>query len=118
MAREFTRAGEVVGVGRAIGHHGVTCAANCRSVSARGLGAVRSRPDRGHRCRVPLSEVNVLQVIEAVDGATDIGRCVVADRPCRAADPCVLHEAGALARNELVVALQSAPKSGVSTEKE
>jgi Rrf2 family iron-sulfur cluster assembly transcriptional regulator len=80
-------------------------------------GWVRSDPGPtgGYRCRVPLGEVNVLQVIEAVDGATDVGRCVVADRPCQAADPCVLHMAWAVARNELVGVLQSTPMSGVES---
>ena len=70
-------------------------------------------PTGGYRCRVPLGEVNVLQVIEAVDGATDAGRCVVADRPCLAADPCVLHVAWGQARGELVAVLQSTSMSVV-----
>lgn len=70
-------------------------------------------PTGGYRCRALLSEVSVLQVIEAVDGATDIGRCVVADRPCQAAEPCVLHLAWGQARTELVAVLQSTPMSGV-----
>ena len=72
-------------------------------------------PTGGYLCRVPLGDVSVLQVIEAVDGATDVGRCVVADRPCQAADPCVLHVAWAAARNELVGVLQSTPMSGVES---
>ena len=72
-------------------------------------------PTGGYRCRVVLSEVSVLQVIEAVDGATDIGRCVVADRLCQAADRCVLHVAWAQARTELVGVLQSMPMSGVES---
>ena len=72
-------------------------------------------PTGGYRCQIPLAEVNVLQVIEAVDGATDIGRCVVADRPCAAAGPCVLHVAWAQARTELVGVLQSTPMSGVES---
>jgi Rrf2 family transcriptional regulator, iron-sulfur cluster assembly transcription factor len=72
-------------------------------------------PTGGYLCRVPLGEVNVLQVIEAVDGATDIGRCVVADRPCQATDPCVLHVAWAQARTELIGVLQSTPMSGVES---
>jgi len=50
-----------------------------------------------------------------VDGATDIGLCVVADRPCQSADPCVLHVAWAAARNELVGVLQSTLMSGVES---
>jgi Rrf2 family iron-sulfur cluster assembly transcriptional regulator len=70
-------------------------------------------PTGGYRCRVQLGEVSVLQVIEAVDGATDAGRCVVADRPCRAAEPCVLHVAWGQARGELVAVLQSTSMSAV-----
>ncbi len=72
-------------------------------------------PTGGYRCQVLLSEVSVLQVIEAVDGATDVGRCVVADRPCRPADPCVLHVAWAQARTQLLGVLQSTPMSGVES---
>ena len=72
-------------------------------------------PTGGYRCRALLSEVSVLQVIEAVDGATDIGRCVVADRPCQSADPCALHAAWAQGRTELVGVLQSTPMSGVES---
>ncbi len=72
-------------------------------------------PTGGYRCRVLLGEVSVLQVIEAVDGATDAGRCVVADRPCQSADPCVLHTAWARARSELVGVLDATPMSGVGS---
>ena len=71
-------------------------------------------PTGGYRCLVGLDEVSVLEVIEAVDGATDVGRCVAADRPCRAAEPCVLHTAWGRARSELVGALRATPMSGVS----
>lgn len=70
-------------------------------------------PTGGYRSRVPLGDVSVLQVIEAVDGPTDVGRCVVADRPCAAVEPCVLHVAWAQARTELVRVLQSTPISTV-----
>jgi len=40
-------------------------------------------------------------VVEQVDGPTDNGRCVVADRRCAADEPCVLHVAWARARLEL-----------------
>lgn len=72
-------------------------------------------PTGGYHCRVQLDDVNVLQVIEAVDGATDAGRCVVADRPCAAVDPCALHSAWATARAELVGVLGSTPMSGIGT---
>ncbi|MEO8265438.1 MAG: Rrf2 family transcriptional regulator [Ilumatobacteraceae bacterium] len=71
-------------------------------------------PKGGYRCRVGDGEVSVLQVIEAVDGATDLGRCVVADRSCQSAEPCVLHVAWVQARRELVRVLQATPVSGVA----
>ncbi|MGZ4674192.1 MAG: RrF2 family transcriptional regulator [Ilumatobacteraceae bacterium] len=78
-------------------------------------GWVRSDPGPtgGYVSRIDLSDVNVLQVIEAVDGATDVGRCVVADRECRADEPCVLHTAWGRARSELVGVLQATPMSSV-----
>ncbi len=72
-------------------------------------------PTGGYRCQVLLSEVSVLQVIEAVDGATDVGRCVVADRPCQPDNPCVLHVAWAQARTQLLGVLQSTSMSDVES---
>jgi Rrf2 family protein len=78
-------------------------------------GWVRSDPGPtgGYSCRVELDDVSVLQVIEAVDGATDAGRCVVADRACREQHPCVLHTAWGRARAELIGVLQATPLSAV-----
>ena len=71
-------------------------------------------PTGGYRSLVDVGGVSVLQVIEAVDGATDVGRCVVADRPCQSASPCVLHAAWTQARTELVRVLQSTPVSAAT----
>ncbi len=68
-------------------------------------------PTGGYQSLIGVGVVNVLQVIEAVDGATDGGRCVVADRPCLSAEPCVVHVAWTQARTELVRVLQSMPVS-------
>ncbi len=79
-------------------------------------GWVRSDPGPtgGYRSLIDLDTVNVLEVIEAVDGATDIGRCVVADRRCQSDEPCVLHTAWGRARAELVGALRATPVSDVA----
>jgi DNA-binding IscR family transcriptional regulator len=58
--------------------------------------------------------VSVLAVIEAVDGVTDDGRCVVADRICDGAAPCSLHVAWTKARNELVGVLGGTSLSEVA----
>lgn len=83
-------------------------------------GWVRSDPGPtgGYVATASLDDVSVLDVIEAVDGATDAGRCVVADRPCRADAPCVLHHAWGRARTELVGALAASPMSGVGRSNE
>jgi len=70
-------------------------------------GWVRSEPGPtgGYLGAVDLASVSVLQVIEAIDGATDQGRCVVADRECGREQPCSLHVAWANARTELMASL-------------
>ena len=52
-------------------------------------------------------QLSVLAVVEAVDGPTDNGHCVVADQPCSHRQPCALHAAWARARGELVGALET-----------
>lgn len=62
-------------------------------------------PTGGYEPLVDIDSLNVLDVVEAVDGPTDSGRCVVADRPCGATTPCALHAAWGLARRELMSSL-------------
>ncbi len=71
-------------------------------------------PQGGYECRTRIAEINVLQVIELVDGATDTGRCVVADRPCDAIEPCSLHNAWTRARAELVRSLADTTLASLS----
>ena len=67
-------------------------------------GWVRSDPGPrgGYPARAGLDDVTVLDVIEAVDGPTDLGHCVVADQPCGGAPHCALHVAWGRARSELL----------------
>lgn len=51
--------------------------------------------------------ITVLDVIEAVDGPTDTGTCVVADLPCGHDAPCALHAAWTHAREELTASLRA-----------
>ncbi len=66
-------------------------------------GWVRSAPGPtgGYELLVALGTLTVLEVIEQIDGPTDTGRCVVAERRCDADEPCALHVAWARARSEL-----------------
>jgi Rrf2 family transcriptional regulator, iron-sulfur cluster assembly transcription factor len=65
-----------------------------------GKGWVRSEPGPtgGYVATVASGAVSVLDVIEAVDGPTETGRCVLEDRPCSGAAECALHRPWARAR--------------------
>ncbi|GAB77958.1 transcriptional regulator, BadM/Rrf2 family [Austwickia chelonae] len=54
--------------------------------------------------------LSVLDVVEAIDGPTDTGRCVVEGHPCGSAGaPCVLHRAWASSRAILRDELAATP---------
>ena len=80
-------------------------------------GWVRSEPgpSGGYLIAVPPEQVSVLDVIEAVDGPTDTGQCVVAALPCGRSAPCALHSAWAHAREELMQSLRSIPVAQLAT---
>lgn len=67
-------------------------------------GWVRSDPGPhgGYSLTVSLADVSVLDVIEAVEGPTDTGRCVLADRPCAEHGTCALHVPWSRARAQLL----------------
>ncbi len=58
-------------------------------------------PTGGYEPRCDLGVLSVLEVVETIDGPTDTGRCVVAERLCDAVEPCALHVAWVRARGEL-----------------
>ena len=63
-------------------------------------GWVRSEPGPagGYRAVVSLDDVSVLDVVEAVEGPTDVTRCVLEGRPCNQGGRCALHDAWARTR--------------------
>lgn len=67
-------------------------------------GWVRSDPGPrgGYTLAVDLCDISVLSVIEAIEGPTDSGRCVLANRPCTDGDSCALHVPWTRARAELL----------------
>ncbi|MGY6499451.1 MAG: RrF2 family transcriptional regulator [Acidimicrobiales bacterium] len=67
-------------------------------------GWVRSDPGPtgGYTLTVPVSQISVLDVVEAVEGPTDTGRCVLVDRGCDEAGTCALHTAWVRARTHLL----------------
>ncbi len=70
-------------------------------------GWVQSTPGRhgGYRTKVSLAAVSALQLIEAVEGATDTGRCVLKGGPCPDDEVCALHFAWSRARSALMTEL-------------
>lgn len=64
-------------------------------------------PTGGHRLVADLDTVSLLDVIEAVEGPTDDGRCVMANRPCPAPEPCAIHDTWLRARTALTDELAS-----------
>jgi Rrf2 family transcriptional regulator, iron-sulfur cluster assembly transcription factor len=71
-------------------------------------------PTGGYERHRDLDSITVLEVVETIDGPTDSGRCVVAERLCDASDPCALHVAWARARSELRESLAGLTLSDVS----
>lgn len=73
-------------------------------------------PTGGYEPVVDVDALSVLEVVEAVDGPTDSGHCVVADRLCGSREPCALHVAWAAARRELMSSLAATPIAAVGAD--
>jgi Rrf2 family protein len=74
-------------------------------------GWVRSTPgpNGGHELTVELASIGLLELIEVVEGPTDSGRCVMADRTCPGPDRCAVHDAWVRARDALTLELATTP---------
>ncbi len=72
-------------------------------------------PTGGYSLAADLDDVSVLAVIEAVEGPTDGGQCVLADRPCDETGACALHVPWQAARSELLQQLDSVSVSHAGT---
>ena len=59
-------------------------------------------PTGGYSLKVKLDDVSVLAVIEAVEGATVTGLCVLADHPCDESGSCAMHVPWQRARDRLL----------------
>ena len=55
-------------------------------------------------------------VIEAVEGPSESGRCVLEDRPCAGGNQCALHIPWSRARAQLVAELARTPLATLVTE--
>ena len=74
-------------------------------------GWVRSTrgPNGGYRLQGEAAMASVLDVIEAVEGPTANGQCVLQGTPCPAQEQCALHDAWTKARDALVDELDGVP---------
>lgn len=72
-------------------------------------GWVRSDPGPtgGYSLTADLETVSLRQVIETIEGPTDAGRCVLADRPCDEGGACALHEPWLRAQSQLLAELDA-----------
>jgi Rrf2 family protein len=78
-------------------------------------GWVRSDPgpSGGYVATLDPDEVSVLDVIEAVEGPTDNGQCVLEGRPCSGARQCPLHRPWSGARAQLLANLAATSLSSL-----
>ena len=79
-------------------------------------GWVRSEPGPtgGYTARVDPARLSVLEIIEAVEGRTDTGQCVLEDRPCSGEAACILHRPWSIARDQLLAELAATPLSSLT----
>jgi Rrf2 family protein len=82
-----------------------------------GRGWVRSDPGPagGYTATIGLDQISVLDVVEAVEGATDQARCVLEERECSRSARCALHDAWVQARDQLLGQLAATQLSSIPT---
>ena len=74
-------------------------------------------PAGGYSLVADLDQLTVLEVIEAVEGPTDSGRCALDGEPCAEKGTCVVHEAWLPARALLLDELAATTVSAVPPPK-
>jgi Rrf2 family protein len=81
-------------------------------------GWVRSEPGPagGYTIQTDLDVLSVLDVVEAIEGPTDTGRCVLEDRPCAGGGQCALHRPWSAARAHLIAELAGATVGALATD--
>ncbi len=83
-------------------------------------GWVRSDPGPtgGYELSTDLDEISMLDVIEAIEGPTVNGTCVLRGGPCPTDKNCALHDAWLMARGALLDELAAIPLTAVLPAKE
>lgn len=73
-------------------------------------------PTGGYRLAVDLAPISVLSLIEAVEGPTIDGKCVLHGSPCPDVDQCPMHEAWVRGRSALLKELAKTPALQARTQ--
>jgi Rrf2 family transcriptional regulator, iron-sulfur cluster assembly transcription factor len=83
-------------------------------------GWVRSDPGPtgGYELAAAIEGISMLDVIEAIEGPTVNGRCVLRGGPCPTDENCALHDAWIRARGALLAELAAIPLTAVLPTKE
>lgn len=105
---ELDRRGDRAKAAELAGELGTTAGFLSQALSplvARGWVRSVPGPTGGYALATDPHRLSVLEVIEAVEGPTDTGRCVLEDRPCAGAGPCALHRPWSAARGHLLADL-------------
>lgn len=72
-----------------------------------------SGPAGGYTIATRSSDITMLEVIEAVEGPAEDGRCVLKGTPCPDQGPCAMHEPWTRARSALLNELADTPVADV-----
>lgn len=62
-------------------------------------------PTGGYRLNVDLGNTTLLEIIEAIEGPFDLGRCISTGEPCPAQESCALHIPWTRAKNAVLAEL-------------
>lgn len=66
-------------------------------------------PNGGYRTTEQAGFASMRELIEAIEGPIEDGRCVLRGAPCSATETCGVHDAWSRARAALIAELQSTP---------
>jgi len=68
-----------------------------------------SGPRGGYTLTADIDQVSLLEVVEAVEGPTETGQCILKGAPCPTEESCAFHSSWVRARDALVNELGATP---------
>jgi len=76
---------------------------------AAGWVSATSGPRGGYVLATDIEQISILDVVEAVEGPTETGQCVLKDAPCPTVESCAFHSSWVRARDALINELGATP---------